>query len=52
MDEHLDHHPDVHGYLIAGHGLYTWGRTVDDALRHVEAFEFLFECEWKTLCLG
>ncbi len=37
----------VHGYLISGHGFYTWGETVDDALRHVEAFEFLFECELR-----
>jgi len=51
VDEHLDHHDGVHGYLIAGHGLYTWGRDVAEALRHVEAFEFLFECEWKSRCL-
>lgn len=37
-----------YGYLIAGHGLYTWGRGVEDARRHVEAFEFLFECEIKA----
>jgi len=37
----------VHGYLIAGHGFYTWGASVADALRHVEAFEFLFECEMR-----
>jgi methylthioribulose-1-phosphate dehydratase len=37
-----------HGYLIAGHGLYTWGGSVEDARRHVEAFEFLFECELKA----
>jgi methylthioribulose-1-phosphate dehydratase len=36
-----------HGYLIRGHGFYTWGNSVDDALRHVEAFEFLFDCEMK-----
>lgn len=35
----------VHGYLIAGHGFYTWGQSLGDALRHIEAFEFLFECE-------
>jgi len=34
-----------YGYLIAGHGLYTWGATIDDALRHLEALEFLFDCE-------
>ena len=36
-----------HGYLIRGHGFYTWGNSVDDALRHVEAFEFLFDCEMR-----
>ena len=38
----------LHGYLIAGHGFYTWGNNLADALRHVEAFEFLFECELRT----
>lgn len=33
----------VYGFLIAGHGLYTWGATLADARRHVEVFEFLFE---------
>lgn len=37
--------PDMQGYLIAGHGFYTWGTSVEDACRHIEAFEFLFECE-------
>lgn len=32
------------GFLIAGHGLYAFGATVADALRHVEAFEHLFAC--------
>lgn len=35
---------NVHGFLIAGHGLYTWGKDVATAKRHVETFEFLFEC--------
>lgn len=43
----LDDHPDCVGYLIRGHGLYTWGATLQDALRQVEAFEFLFECELR-----
>ena len=33
----------VFGFLIEGHGLYTWGDTVAEARRHVEVFEFLFE---------
>ncbi|MGC1328583.1 methylthioribulose 1-phosphate dehydratase [Pseudomonas sp.] len=44
----LDEHPDCVGYLIRGHGLYTWGAQMSDALRQVEAFEFLFECELKV----
>lgn len=42
-------HPEQPGYLIRGHGLYTWGKTMADCLRHVEAFEFLFECELETM---
>jgi methylthioribulose-1-phosphate dehydratase len=45
VDHRLDQCPDAQGYLIAGHGFYTWGRTVEDASRHIEAFEFLFACE-------
>ena len=33
-----------HGFLIEGHGLYTWGKDVASAKRAVEAFEFLLEC--------
>lgn len=44
----LETHPDCVGYLIRGHGLYTWGARMSDALRQIEAFEFLFECELKT----
>ena len=36
---------NIHGFLIAGHGLYTWGRNINEARRHVEAFEFLFRCQ-------
>src|SRR6188508_894839 len=33
----------VHAILLRGHGLYTWGRTIADAARHVEILEFLLE---------
>jgi methylthioribulose-1-phosphate dehydratase len=32
------------GYLIRGHGAYTWGRDMIEALRHLEALEFLLQC--------
>lgn len=31
------------GFLLRGHGLYTWGRTLAEARRHLEVLEFLFE---------
>lgn len=45
VDAWMDSAGPIHGYLIRGHGFYTWGETVADAMRHVEAFEFLFKCE-------
>jgi methylthioribulose-1-phosphate dehydratase len=39
----LASHPACHGFLLAGHGLYTWGVDLAEAHRHVEIFEFLFE---------
>jgi methylthioribulose-1-phosphate dehydratase len=33
------------GYLIAGHGIYTWGRDVAEASRHLDAYEFLLSAE-------
>jgi methylthioribulose-1-phosphate dehydratase len=43
--------PLQHGYLIRRHGLYTWGRDLDEARRHVEIFEFLFECVARRMIL-
>jgi methylthioribulose-1-phosphate dehydratase len=39
----LDAHPACHGFLLLRHGLYTWGATLADAVRHVEILEFLME---------
>lgn len=39
----LDAHPAAHGLLLRGHGLYTWGRDLDQARRHLEVLEFLLE---------
>ena len=39
----LREHPGAHGFLLRGHGLYTWGRSLSEARRHVEIFEFLLE---------
>jgi methylthioribulose-1-phosphate dehydratase len=46
MNEYLQQHNDCHGMLLRAHGLYTWGRDLTEAKRHLEALEFLFECEY------
>jgi len=45
FEKQLPRYEPFAGYLIGGHGFYTWGNKVEDAMRHVEAFEFLFDCE-------
>ena len=44
VEDLLDAGP-LWGYLIDGHGLYAWGRTMAEARRHLDAFEFLLGCE-------
>ena len=39
----LREYPAAHGFLIRRHGLYTWGRDLAEAKRHVEILEFLLE---------
>ena len=44
--------PNTWGYLIAGHGLYAWGRDISEARRHLDAFEFMLGCELELRRLG
>jgi len=46
VSSYLDANPDqpCWGYLIRQHGLYTWGKDLDSAVRHMEVIEFLLEC--------
>jgi methylthioribulose-1-phosphate dehydratase len=45
-------YPATHGVLLSRHGLYTWGSSVAEARRHLEALEFLFEVEGRRLTGG
>jgi len=45
VEHHLRAQPDCPGYLIRGHGLYCWGADAAECLRHLEALDFLFQCE-------
>ncbi|HET9817580.1 MAG TPA: methylthioribulose 1-phosphate dehydratase [Rhodanobacteraceae bacterium] len=48
----LDGGKPLYAYLIEGHGLYTWGRDMPEARRHLEALEFLLACELDLKRLG
>lgn len=50
LEEALGRHPESHGLLLRGHGLYTWGRDLGEAKRHVEIIEFLLEVVGRTYC--
>ena len=40
--------PNPHwGFLLAGHGLYAWGTDTEEALRHLDAFDYLFSLSLK-----
>ncbi len=45
VSDYMDNHPPIHAFLVRGHGLYTWGSQMKEALRHIEALEFLFQCQ-------
>lgn len=44
----LQQHPQAHAFILCRHGLYTWGRDLAEAKRHVEILEFLLEVTART----
>lgn len=42
VEKRLKTAPRGFGFLLAGHGLYAWGRDAGDTLRHLDAFDYLF----------
>jgi methylthioribulose-1-phosphate dehydratase len=47
----LREHPHAHGFLLRGHGLYTWGKDLAQAKRHLEILEFLLEVVGRSCFL-
>jgi methylthioribulose-1-phosphate dehydratase len=43
VSDQLKRRKDAHAFLLRRHGLYTWGKNVQEAKRHVEILEFLLE---------
>jgi methylthioribulose-1-phosphate dehydratase len=48
LEPMLAERPDLHAFLIRRHGLYTWGRDLNEAARHIEILEFLMEVLWRS----
>lgn len=44
--------PLTHGYIIHKHGIYTWGKDIDEAFRQIEIIEFLLECLTRTATMS
>lgn len=45
IEQFAAHTPLRYGFLLRGHGLTCWGEDVNEARRHLEGLEFLFQCE-------
>jgi len=50
VEDALRRRPDAHGFLLRRHGLYTWGKDLAEAKRHVEILEFLLEVLGRKHC--
>jgi len=48
LADNLRQFPQAHGFLLRRHGLYTWGKDLAQAKRHVEILEFLLETLGRT----
>ena len=52
LEETLWKHTAAHAVLLRRHGLYTWGKDLAEAKRHVEILEFLLEVAGREFCAG
>ena len=48
VKEVLQSKPAPHAFLLRRHGMYTWGETLPEAVRHVEIVEFLLEAAGRN----
>ena len=40
------------GILVANHGPFTWGKTVDDAVKHAELLEYIAKVAWLSFSIN
>jgi len=40
------------GILVANHGNFTWGKTVEDAVKHAELLEYIARLAWLSISIN
>ncbi len=52
VEQSLSRERSCYGFLLAGHGLYAWGKDLPEAKRHLEVFEYLLQCQREVTLHG
>ena len=52
VEESLSRERSCYGFLLAGHGLYAWGKDLLEAKRHLEVLEYLLQCQREVTLHG
>jgi len=52
VERSLSSERSCYGFLLAGHGLYAWGKDLPEAKRHLEVFEYLLQCQREVMWHG
>ena len=45
VERSLSSERSCYGFLLAGHGLYAWGKDISEGKRHLEVLEYLLQCQ-------
>lgn len=52
VEQSLSSARSSYGFLLAGHGLYAWGKDLPEAKRHLEVLEYLLQCQREVTLHG
>jgi|SRR5688572_4454605 methylthioribulose-1-phosphate dehydratase len=52
VEQSLSRERSCYGFLLAGHGLYAWGKDLPEAKRHLEVLEYLLQCQREVTLHG
>ncbi|MGC8650689.1 MAG: methylthioribulose 1-phosphate dehydratase [Hydrogenobaculum sp.] len=51
LQKAIDKNEVRYGFLLKSHGIYAWGKDTMDAYVKLEALDFLFDCELRSMHL-